>query len=334
MMRGILLRHWGKDLAHCALCTKAFLEADFHLVDEIIEGAKLKGDTTKMDITSAYHHVFWNGDLNYRLDYGEQGKEKEPSETQFKDMVNKIEEKKFAELFAYDQLTKCRESKQVFIGWEEGVMHFPPTFKVARKAELEYNAKRSPAWCDRILWKSIPGYPIKQVELNSRMAVATSDHKPIFSTFIVSDFDLPCSSTTRKGDCFLTLTDLKAKGIPAGDSNGLSDPYIQFRAPFIKGHKQKTSYIKETLTPEWPDKDVPTLNLSINNPKRLEMSRIFLRVFDYDLSSENDFLCSGSLYLREALKGKTEFTVELLKGGLPAGEVTGKMELQWRKRVE
>ena len=273
-------------------------------VAEIIEGIKNKNDNQKMDISSAYHHVFWNGDLNYRLDYGDQGLDKEPSAEQFKEMTEMVTAEKYDELFSTDQLTKAIEKKEVFIGWSEGKMDFPPTFKVARSEKLEYNKKRSPAWCDRILWKSLSSdFPLRQTDIGARLSVATSDHKPVYATFAMGDYQLPCSSTTRKGKkCLLKITNLKGKDLPAGDTNGLSDPYIQFRAPFISGGKVKTTVHKKTLNPEWDDKDVPAIQLTINNPDRLAMSRLFVRMFDWDKYSKNDYLCSGSLFLRPALK--------------------------------
>jgi hypothetical protein len=36
----------------------------------IIKGIRL--DDYRMDLLTAPHHVIWMGDLNYRLDYGEQ----------------------------------------------------------------------------------------------------------------------------------------------------------------------------------------------------------------------------------------------------------------------
>jgi hypothetical protein len=47
--------------------TAAFLAA---VPRDIIKGIRL--DPWHMDVSTAFHHVFWMGDLNYRLDWGEQ----------------------------------------------------------------------------------------------------------------------------------------------------------------------------------------------------------------------------------------------------------------------
>jgi len=41
------------------------------------------------------------------------------------------------------------------LGFQEGEpASHPPTFKVERRAGFEYKAQRTPAWCDRVLWKT------------------------------------------------------------------------------------------------------------------------------------------------------------------------------------
>lgn len=47
------------------------------------------------------------GDLNYRIDYGDQGPTETPPDATFKDMMTLIEEEKFDELFKCDQVCQC-----------------------------------------------------------------------------------------------------------------------------------------------------------------------------------------------------------------------------------
>ena len=65
---------------------------------------------------------------------------------------------------------------KVFFGFKEaecqdgGVYRFHPTFKVKRvdaSPEVSYTDERTPSWCDRVLWRSMPGVKdnIKQVLL-------------------------------------------------------------------------------------------------------------------------------------------------------------------------
>lgn len=45
----------------------------------------------------------------------------------------------------------------MLVGFQEGIPSFPPTFKVHRtSAAIDFNEKRIPSYCDRILWTSLP----------------------------------------------------------------------------------------------------------------------------------------------------------------------------------
>jgi hypothetical protein len=83
------------------------------------------------DIMCQFDHVVFMGDLNYRLDYGNQGEEKTPSKELFDSMVSKINDKKYEQLFACDQLAEEMKRGKVFCGFKEGKYNFPPTFKVS-----------------------------------------------------------------------------------------------------------------------------------------------------------------------------------------------------------
>ena len=84
----------------------------------------------------------------------------------------------------------------MFYGWtdiltdpaEKIRRDFKPTFKVARdKVEETYNIKRLPAYTDRVLYKSYPGFRnnLKVTEFTSVPAFTTSDHKPVRAQFEV-----------------------------------------------------------------------------------------------------------------------------------------------------
>ncbi len=56
----------------------------------------------------------------------------------------------------------------VIRGTQEADIKFPPTFKVERRKGFVYKMQRSPAWCDRVLYRS--NVPIKQVRPRARFA--------------------------------------------------------------------------------------------------------------------------------------------------------------------
>ncbi|PWZ15187.1 Type I inositol polyphosphate 5-phosphatase 2 [Zea mays] len=120
--------------------------------------------------------IFWFGDLNYRIDLPD-------SEVRYL-----VGMKKWDDLLKSDQLTKELVSGNTFVGWKEGLINFPPTYKYERNTtryvgELhnEEEKKRSPAWCDRVLWF---GKGTKQLSYWSS-GLNLSDHRPVSAVFLV-----------------------------------------------------------------------------------------------------------------------------------------------------
>uniref|UniRef100_A0A0E0KXQ6 Inositol polyphosphate-related phosphatase domain-containing protein n=1 Tax=Oryza punctata TaxID=4537 RepID=A0A0E0KXQ6_ORYPU len=76
----------------------------------------------------------------------------------------------------------------VFRGWEEGRISFPPTYKYLADSDTyaaaftsSANKKRTPAWCDRILWRGSGMEQLRYARGESRF----SDHRPVNSVFSV-----------------------------------------------------------------------------------------------------------------------------------------------------
>jgi len=258
--------------------------------------------------------------------------QKKPSREQFDEMVGMIKDGKLAELVKFDQLKKSMLEKKVFVGFREGELDFPPTFSMERDAELAYADKRSPAWCDRILWRSLPGFEseVKQIEFKSSLKILTSDHKPVYGIFTLKKFHLPRGLEFKKGQAILTITKLKGAGLMAMDVGGTSDPFVVFRSPLLIRNAIRTPTLKKTLTPEWPDKAVPAMELTVNRAVRLERGFIFVRVFDHDRGSQNDFMGGAVLPLGDAVRGvgtDVPFNLELTQYGLPAGSIQGMIKL-------
>lgn len=133
-------------------------------------------DFNQPQTITAHDQVFWFGDLNYRLN---------GSATDVRKLVAL---QKWDELLNNDQLRKELCRGQVFKGWKEGPISFPPTYKYEINSDRyfgenpkEGEKKRSPAWCDRILWF---GKGIKQICYQSS-DLRLSDHRPVSSNFLV-----------------------------------------------------------------------------------------------------------------------------------------------------
>lgn len=114
-------------------------------------------------------HIFWIGDLNYRI-----------METQGR---NEFDEDNYLELLKMDQLLCEMRYKRVFHHYSEGIIRFRPTYKYDPGTDNWDSSEkhRAPAWCDRILWK---GERIQQLVYESVMRLQLSDHKPVYSIFL------------------------------------------------------------------------------------------------------------------------------------------------------
>ncbi|XP_057705930.1 inositol polyphosphate phosphatase-like 1b isoform X2 [Corythoichthys intestinalis] len=134
------------------------------------------------DISLRFTHLFWCGDLNYRLDLDVQ------------DILKHVSKREFEELMCADQLTRERHKRKGFLYFKEEKISFPPTYRYERGSRdcyLWQKYKTSgvrvnvPSWCDRILWKSYPDTHLMCTAYGCTDDIFTSDHSPVFATFQV-----------------------------------------------------------------------------------------------------------------------------------------------------
>ncbi|XP_064638229.1 phosphatidylinositol 3,4,5-trisphosphate 5-phosphatase 2-like isoform X2 [Lineus longissimus] len=133
------------------------------------------------DMTKQFHHLFWLGDLNYRLD------------EKVDVILKKIQEKDYEHLLSNnDQLTKSKNASEAFQYFCEEPINFPPTYRYEKGTKSEYAWKKYkktglrinvPSWCDRVLWKSYPGTYVNSRAYGCNEEFMTSDHKPVFASF-------------------------------------------------------------------------------------------------------------------------------------------------------
>ncbi|SPO25336.1 related to phosphatidylinositol phosphate phosphatase [Ustilago trichophora] len=118
----------------------------------------------------SHDHVVWLGDFNYRIDLTN-------------DAVRSMAARQdIAGLFARDQLRRSKDAGEVFPGYEEGPITFPPTYKYDNGSD-QYDSsekQRIPAWTDRILYR---GLGLRQLSY-ARAELRTSDHRPVYATFV------------------------------------------------------------------------------------------------------------------------------------------------------
>ncbi|CAD5165512.1 type IV inositol polyphosphate 5-phosphatase 7-like [Musa acuminata AAA Group] len=121
-----------------------------------------------------HDRIIWLGDLNYRIALS------------YRSAKALVEMRNWKALLEKDQLRIEQRSGRVFQGWNEGKIYFPPTYKYSNNSDRytgdDMNLKekrRTPAWCDRILWYGRGLNQLSYVRGESRF----SDHRPVSSIF-------------------------------------------------------------------------------------------------------------------------------------------------------
>lgn len=119
-----------------------------------------------------FDSVIWMGDFNYRI-----------STTQGNVVNMMIENDLYDQMVANDQLSLERQIKRVAFGYSEGALTFAPSYKVLVNTDT-YDEKRSPAWTDRILYRSNDQI-LQLVNYDSNNTLKISDHRPVFAQFLL-----------------------------------------------------------------------------------------------------------------------------------------------------
>jgi hypothetical protein len=127
---------------NCHLAPKPYkvLERNNH-AKNIVKYLRIGEKYADFDITSDY--LFWEGDLNYRVDFS------------FDETLDEINKGNIKLLLLKDQLIKQRQTNQVFYDFQEPDINFNPTYR-RKKGTDQYSNKKnqSPSWCDRIMVKT------------------------------------------------------------------------------------------------------------------------------------------------------------------------------------
>lgn len=123
-----------------------------------------------------HDRIIWLGDLNYRISLSY-------DETRFL-----LEDNDWDALLEKDQLNTERDAGRVFNGFDEGRIMFAPTYKYSQNSDSyagetvkSKKKRRTPAWCDRILWRGKGIEQLSYIRGESRF----SDHRPVCAVFAV-----------------------------------------------------------------------------------------------------------------------------------------------------
>lgn len=144
---------------------------------ELFKRTRFPTSTTELEgglpkTIDEHDRVIMLGDLNYRLNL---------SDGEARALV---EQKQWQRLLEDDQLKRELSEGKTLEGWREGSIDFAPTYKYEMDSD-EYTVSgenpRTPAWCDRILWR---GKGLKNISY-TRGHLRLSDHRPVNATFAV-----------------------------------------------------------------------------------------------------------------------------------------------------
>ncbi|KAK6122691.1 hypothetical protein DH2020_043575 [Rehmannia glutinosa] len=121
-----------------------------------------------------HDRIIWLGDLNYRI------------ALPYRSAKALVEMQNWRALLEKDQLRIEQRRGRVFDGWKEGKIYFPPTYKYSNNSDRyagddmhPKEKRRTPAWCDRILWYGGGLQQLSYVRGESRF----SDHRPVSCVF-------------------------------------------------------------------------------------------------------------------------------------------------------
>ena len=303
---------------------------------EIIEGCTGLG-WKDFWITNEFHHIFWSGDLNYRIAH-------DRSQVVQMSMQGPTG---WHGLYPYDQLQDQLGKENVFIEFNESQPLFQPTYRYARGQNIypDDAKQRIPSWCDRVLWKSLSDEHIVQESYTSCQTVLTSDHRPVLSVFEIRARNQyfppsvlnPLTSPAVGGlidvwdsepRSYFMIRNLAGHDLDSKDHNGKSDPYVTFVSRALQD-TYKTSVKYNTLNPSWEggEKHIPYLYLTFDEPEYLESEYLFFSVYDYDRTSPDDPLGQAHLSLKGLSDGKPHnFCVRLLGAGAVSGILTGTLQ--------
>ncbi|KAK9127139.1 hypothetical protein Syun_015936 [Stephania yunnanensis] len=161
---------------------------------------------------SEHDTIIWLGDLNYRL------------ASSCSDTHELLQKNDWQALLEKDQLRIEQRAGRIFSGWEEGRIYFAPTYKYLANSDhyvaqisKSKQKRRTPAWCDRILWK---GDGLKQMWY-LRGESRFSDHRPVYSLFSVKIDGVVVPNNNNNNNNNNTKHKLMRPNIPCSSTKGV-----------------------------------------------------------------------------------------------------------------
>ncbi|XP_047577344.1 phosphatidylinositol 3,4,5-trisphosphate 5-phosphatase 1 isoform X2 [Lutra lutra] len=281
------------------------------------------------NITHRFTHLFWLGDLNYRV---------ELPTWEAEAIVQKIKQQQYADLLSHDQLLMERKEQKVFLHFEEEEITFAPTYRFERLTRDKYAYTKQkatgmkynlPSWCDRVLWKSYPLVHVVCQSYGSTSDIMTSDHSPVFATFeagVTSQFVSKNGPGTVDSQgqieflrCFATLK-----------TKSQTKFYLEFHSSclesFVKSQEGENEEGSEGELVVKFGETLPKLKPIISDPEYLLDQHILISIKSSD---SDESYGEGCIALRlEATETQLPIYTPLTHHGEMTGHFRGEIKLQ------
>ncbi|XP_061581491.1 inositol polyphosphate phosphatase-like 1b isoform X2 [Cololabis saira] len=278
------------------------------------------------DISLHFTHLFWCGDLNYRLDLD------------VEDILKHVSKREFEDLMCADQLTRERHKRKAFLNFKEAKITFPPTYRYERGSRdcyLWQKYKSSgvrvnvPSWCDRILWKSYPETHVICTSYGCTDDIFTSDHSPVFATFQVGVMSQYSSKTDSKSS--LEKAWIELEGIEAiVKTASKAKFFIEFHSSCLKEMRRSSDNDSQScdvpgfLKLGWSFKQLPKLLPLMSGMEYLQDQHLLLSVKSCDGFESYGECCVALRWLTGASE---QFETFLSHRGEEMGSIRGRVRI-------
>ncbi|XP_025022409.1 phosphatidylinositol 3,4,5-trisphosphate 5-phosphatase 2 isoform X2 [Python bivittatus] len=283
---------------------------------------------SSFDISLRFTHLFWFGDLNYRLDMDIQ------------EILNYINRKEFEPLLKVDQLNLEKEKHKIFLRFSEEEITFPPTYRYERGSRDTYVWHKQkptgvrtnvPSWCDRILWKSYPETHINSNSYGCTDDIMSSDHSPVFAAFevgVTSQFVSKKGLSKSSDQAYIEFESIEAIVKTASRTKFFIEFYSTCLEEFKKSFENdsQSSDNINFLKVQWSSRQLPTLKPILSDIEYLQDQHILLTVKSLD-GYESYGECVIAL---KSMIGSTaqQFLTYLSHRGEETGNIRGSMRVR------
>jgi Endonuclease/Exonuclease/phosphatase family 2 len=314
------------DTSLCFVCSHLAARAErvpqrAEMYSKIVRGIKLGHPDHNM--LAQFHHVFWLGDLNYRVI------------TDYETTLKLMSKKDWSTLQKADQLKIEMKAGRVFCGFEEGALAFTPSYRWMRTIqEISNKRNQSPSWTDRVLVRSFPHLEDLHLERYTSIDdVYGSDHRPVHAVYsLLPRLNYAIGFQHALPPVDVTLSDLTVHLDAATAS--LDSLVVMLSSQFLESDIESPS--ADTLNGEsWIWAEDFSINPFVHDPAVLMNGHVTLTVFRATDKEFGHPLGAGVLSLQDMIEDErfVQTSCELLLDGIKIGTVSCRSCAQYGTNV-